>query len=164
MRPKSGGPVTAGGGEQGRSHQVQTLTWWQPPPDLPLASTSGRGPNSTPSPHQPPQPHLLSPLEQDPSHDPTTSLELWVPGKWGCLPCSEALHARGWGTQSSAFACVYRKCSTTPGLDSQPVFQGAFGPRRQPVGKTTPCTALQRGPHQTASLMGPSLLESPRKV
>lgn len=59
-------------------------------------------------------------------------------------------------------ASVDRKCSTAPGLDGQPLFQGTFCVRRQPVSKATPCPALQRGPHQTASLRVPHSQSRPK--
>lgn len=137
-------------GSKAGPQQVQTLTWWWPPPDLSVVSTSGKKLISTPRPYSS---ICLSPLGQDPSHNSTTSLGTWETG----VACPVLRPCTNLGDAESA-ACVDRKCSTTSGLDSQPLFLGAFCPLRQPISKTTPCTALQRGPHQKASPTGPSLL------
>lgn len=119
---------------------------------LPLGGSS--------APHPAPQRHLLSPLGQDPPHDPTTSLGLCVPGKWGCLPCSEARHDPG-----GCRVCVCRQkvlYSPWPGRPAS-FSRGFLCPEAaSKQGHALPSPAEGSPPEDISQ--GPSLSESARSL
>lgn len=157
MRPKSGGPVTAGGGKQGRSPQVQTPAWWQPPPNR-LMTTNFQGktaqahipPTLHPTDSAPQPPALLSPQGQDPSGPTSLGLSSGHPRAEAVCPALRP--RRPLGVQGPASACLDRTWSAAPGLSTQGLLQGTFCAQRLPVIKATPCrtrggVCIPRVPH-----------------